>query len=368
MLGWTTLLRAGHLDEAASARALEVIERNARSQGQLIDDLLEVSRIITGKFRLDVGPVKIACVIEAAIDAIRPAAVAKEIQLESTLDAGASFVLGDPDRLQQVIWNLLSNAVKFTPQGGRIGLRLERAASHVRITVADTGQGVSAEFLPYIFDRFRQADSTTTRAHGGLGLGLAIVRHLVELHGGTVNAESDGVGQGTIFTIQLPLIAEAGKVGAQQQTNAAADDTESPEHALLGGVKVLVVDDEPDACAFLAQALRQHGAEVITAASTGEALAALESVWPDVLVSDIGMPGEDGYELIHRVQMLEKQQNRRLPAAALTAYASVDDRAKAMSEGFQTHVPKPIDPAVLVSVIANLAGRAAKSGETDHSS
>ncbi|MGH9901116.1 MAG: hybrid sensor histidine kinase/response regulator, partial [Pyrinomonadaceae bacterium] len=365
ILGWANILRTNSFDDATAARALETIERNARAQTQIIDDLLEVSRIITGKLRINVHPVGLAPVVEAAVDVVRPAAAAKGIRIETRLDPATGVVAGDPDRLQQAVWNLLSNAVKFTPSGGRVEVRLERSGDHIETTVADTGEGISPEFLPYVFDRFRQADSTTTRAHGGLGLGLAIVRHLVEAHGGTVHVASGGKGRGATFTIRLPLAAALavsshwdGTERRARQTGEAARASGSPEQ--LGGLRVLVVDDEPDTLELLSTALARHGAEVTTADSAAVALAVLERSRHDVMLSDIGMPDEDGYALIRKVRALPAERGGRTPAAALTAYAREEDRARALSAGFQAHLPKPVGPAELVSMVASLAGRTLK--------
>lgn len=362
ILGWSHLIRSGKLPEAASAAALETIERNARAQSQLIDDLLDVSRIITGKLRLDARPVEIASVIEAAIEAVRPAARAKNIRLESELKTVAGTLFGDATRLQQVAWNLLSNAVKFTPEGGQVDVRLNRINSHLEITVEDTGEGISAEFLPHIFDRFRQADGTTTRKHGGLGLGLAIARHLVELHGGEIHATSQGEGRGTTFIVSLPLTTDRpGDDGAQPISPASRDiRLPSDYSATLGGLRVLVVDDETDTRELIAFTLSRCGAEVKTSATAKEGLSMLEAWEPDVLVSDIGMPDVDGYEFIRRVRELDTGSTGRIPALALTAYAGMEDRLRALSAGFQMHMAKPLDPNELVAGVASLAGRSIK--------
>jgi PAS domain S-box-containing protein len=362
ILGWSTMLRSKQLDESTRNRAIETIERNARSQNQLINDLLDVSRIITGKLRLNVRPVVLVSVIEAAIDSIRPAADAKNIRLQSLLDPAAGPVSGDPDRLQQVFWNLLSNAVKFTPKGGRVQIRLERINSHVEVTVSDTGQGISPEFLPYVFERLQQADSSTTRTHSGLGLGLAIVRHLVELHGGSVHASSAGEGMGASFMVNLPVTIFRPEATDIERVHPTVSDTapllDAPR---LDGVKVLIVDDEVDARDLLATLLRQSGAEVMTAVSVQEAFVLITQSMPnekfDVLVSDIGMPGEDGYLFIRQVRALAPDQGGRIPAIALTAYARTEDRIKALASGFQSHVPKPVEPAEFIAVVANLVDR-----------
>jgi signal transduction histidine kinase/DNA-binding response OmpR family regulator len=361
ILGWAHLLRSGKLPDETATSALETIERNARAQSQLIDDLLDVSRIITGKLSLEISPVELAPIIESAINTVRPSAEAKNIRLEMELDPAAGAVAGDGNRLQQVVWNLFSNAIKFTPARGSVNVRLRRVNSHVEIMVSDTGQGISAEFLPHVFDRFRQADGTTTRTHGGLGLGLAIVRHLVELHGGQVHADSLGVGKGSTFTVNLPLIngdRERSEVKSAHQLSV--DDGTPPAYSSLDGLRVLVVDDELDTRDLVAAVLARSGAEVQTAATASDAIEALENWIPDVLVSDIGMPGEDGHTLIKRVRELDAKQPGWIPALALTAYASVEDRMRALSAGFQMHMAKPLDPAELVAAIASLGGRRVK--------
>jgi PAS domain S-box-containing protein len=358
MLGWTWMLRSSELDQQTRAQALETIERNVRAQAQLIEDLLDVSRIITGKLRLDVRPSELIPVIESALDTVRPAAEAKEIQLQVELDPAASHVLCDPARIQQVAWNLLSNAIKFTPKNGRVRVRLERVDSHVEISVKDTGPGINPEFLPYVFDRFRQADSSTTRTHGGLGIGLAIVRHLVELHGGTARVESYGDGQGATFTVSLPLLALTANTAEEAKALHALPDVNQAtfENSLsLEGLRVLVVDDEPDARDLLIVALGQSGASVKAVASVGDALELLAAGETDVLVSDIGMPFEDGYMLIRNIRELERERGApELPAIALTAYASETARSQALEAGFQAHLAKPIEPSVLIETISGL--------------
>jgi signal transduction histidine kinase/ActR/RegA family two-component response regulator len=359
VLGWTRLLGTGQLDAETRVRALEAIERNAQSQVQLIDDILDVSRVIRGKLRLDVRPIDLAPVIEAAVDSVRPAAEAKGIRLQVVLDPRAGRAAGDPDRLQQVVWNLLSNAVKFTPKGGRAQIVLARVDSHVEITVSDSGAGIAPDFLPHVFDRFRQADPTTTRAHGGLGLGLAIVRHLVELHGGTVEADSPGEGQGSTFVVKLPVVPVYQKEALAGRVHPAAGDALPSYDCVerLDGLKVLVVDDEVDTRELLKVGIGQCGAEVLTAGSAGEALATLEETRPDLLISDIGMPGEDGYELIRRVRALPAGRGGKIPAIALTAYARTEDRLRALRAGYQMHISKPVELAELVAVMASLIGR-----------
>ena len=362
ILGWTTLLRSVKFDDVTAARALETIERNARSQKQLIDDLLDASRIITGKLRLELKPAELKSVVEMACHAARPAADAKGIELSLALDPAASLVAGDAERLQQVVWNLLSNAVKFTPERGRVEVRLARAGTQAEISISDTGQGIKAEFLPHVFERFRQADGTTTRTHGGLGLGLAIVRHLVELHGGTVAAESLGEGQGATFRVSLPLIERAKRDDAptsiEKQSDAATASTRELDarQAMLDGLRILIVEDEPDTRVLLRKALERFGAQVETREHAEGALAALAESSFDVLLSDIAMPGEDGYSLIEKI----RARDHSLPAIALTAYAREEDKQQALAAGFQLHLAKPIAPKELAEAVAGVAGRTSK--------
>ncbi|MEG4328868.1 ATP-binding protein [Microcoleus sp. herbarium5] len=361
ILGWSTMLRQKNLSEDKVARALETIERNAKSQAQLIEDILDVSRIITGKLRLRVRPVNLVPVIESAIESVHLAAEAKSIRLHSVLDSEAGPLLGDADRLQQVVWNLLSNALKFTPKDGRVQISLQRVNSHVEITVSDTGSGISSDFLPYVFDRFSQHDSTTTRSYGGLGLGLAIVRQLVELHGGTVTVVSPGIGQGTTFIVQLPVMIIHLPPSDPEPLNSLVEANGRVEGSpTLEGLQILVVEDEADALELLSTILEKYGADVMAVASVKEALTIIETATdhsPDVLVSDIGMPDEDGYSLIRKLRQLEAQRGGRLPAIALTAYARNDDRQQALLAGFQMHLTKPVDAAELVAVVASLTGR-----------
>ncbi len=363
ILGWATMLRSNRVEGEALQRALEIIERSAKNQHQIIEDLLDVSRIITGKLRLEIRPVDLASLIETAIESLRPAFDAKKVRLQKLLDTGLHPVSGDPSRLQQIVWNLLSNAIKFTPRDGRVQIRLERIASHVEIAVMDTGQGISDDFLPFVFDRFMQADSTTTRKHGGLGLGLAIVRHLVELHGGTVQAESEGEEKGSTFTVVLPLMPVYQRTATEERVHPAVSDNllVFDDHEKLTGLKILAVDDEADTCELVKAALEQCGAEVTTARSAQEALEQLGRFMPDVLISDIGMPDEDGYELIRRVRQLPAKNGGAVPAVALTAYARAEDRLRILREGYQMHVPKPVELAELVAVVASLAERARPS-------
>lgn len=357
VLGWTRMLRGGQLDEAGVARAIEVIERNVKAQAQLIEDLLDVSRIITGKLRLEVRPLDLIPVVEAAVDSLRPTAEAKEVLIETTLDPRAGTIAGDADRLQQILWNLISNAIKFTSKGGHVQVQLERLNAHVVIAVHDTGKGIAPEFLPYVFDRFRQADSTSTRAYGGLGLGLAIVRHLVELHGGRIRADSAGEDQGSTFTVELPGAVLQSTASTQSQRGPGLEPQPSFDTTPnLLGLRVLVVDDEADTLEAIRLLLEQRGARVHTALSAADALNELERWLPEVLVSDIGMPGEDGYELIRKVRARDPDQGGRVPALALTAYARVEDRVHILAAGFQMHVHKPVEPAELLAVIASLAG------------
>ncbi len=354
VMGWARLLRLGKLDPAGVTRAIETIERSAATQAQIVDDVLDVSRIMRGELRLDVHAVDLLPVIEAAVDAVRPAAVARQIQVALTLSPQAGHVAGDLARLQQVVWNLVSNAVKFTPAGGRVEVRLDRDAGEVVIAVKDTGMGIDPAFLPHLFERFRQADSSTTRAHGGLGLGLAIVRHLVEAHGGTVRAESAGRGRGSTFTVRLP--AAAPRRGITIAAPRASGDRAWPL-AGLTRVRVLVVDDDPDSREVVREVLEQAGAVVVVAGSAHEALQAIAERPPDVLLSDLGMPEEDGYQLMRRVRALDPASGGSVPAAALTAYTQAEDRRAAQEAGFQGYLSKPIDPAELTAAVARLAGR-----------
>ena len=354
IIGWIQLLRVER-DEMSLAEGLDTIDRNARAQSRLIEDILDFSRINAGKLRLSVGPIDLTDVIEAAIDIVRPAADAKGVRIDRVLDSEAGHVSGDPDRLQQVVWNLLSNAVKFTPRGGKVMIRLERVNSHCELTVSDTGQGISAKFLPYVFDRFSQADSSSTRAHAGLGLGLGIVRHLVELHGGTVQAFSRGEGQGATFAVRLPLLVahHRGEEQVERIELPAVRAIEQP-FADLTGVSVLVVEDNDDSRKLLQTILLRAGAVVQVAESAATALRVLAGEWPDIIISDIEMPGEDGYSLIRRIR-LQEPPVRRVPAIALTAYTRSADRVRALAAGFQTHMSKPVEPAELVAAVKSLA-------------
>jgi signal transduction histidine kinase/ActR/RegA family two-component response regulator len=356
ILGWSRLLRHGKLDAAKTAHALETIERNAKLQTQLIEDLLDVSRILRGKLSLNVIPVNLASTIESAMETVRLAAEAKAIEIQTVFDPTVGQILGDSARFQQVVWNLLSNAVKFTPAGGRVNIRLERMGSQAQIQVSDTGKGIPPDFLPYVFEYFRQADGTTTRTFGGLGLGLAIVRHLVELHGGTVQAESQGEGQGATFTVRLPMMKVDGGI---MKDEAPVLVTSSPQP--LMGIRVLLVDDEADARDLVAFILELAGASVTSVASAIAALEALVQTQPDVLVSDIGMPEMDGYMLIRQVRAMP--QGQQILAIALTAYAGESDYRQALAAGFQQHISKPVEPAQLVEAIACACFASANSSE-----
>jgi signal transduction histidine kinase/ActR/RegA family two-component response regulator len=355
--GWARMLQAGNLaDTDMVGRALDVIVRNSNSQVQLIDDLLDVSRIVTGKMRLDVRSVDMEAVLHAALEAVRPAADAKALRVQAVLDPRAGPVMGDPARLQQVAWNLLMNAVKFTPKGGRVQLHMRRVQSCVEVVVSDSGEGIAPEMLPHVFERFRQADSSTTRRHGGLGLGLALVKHLVELHGGTVTAHSAGQGQGATFTVTLPVaIAEVAPAPPPRAPGASAEPL--PGLARLDGLRVLVADDDGEAVALAEAILTRAGAEVRTCRGASEAMDLLGRWRPDVLVSDIEMPGEDGYSLIRRIRALGEHEGGQTPAVALTAYGRPQDRTRSLAAGFNMHVPKPVDPGELTTIIASVAGQ-----------
>jgi signal transduction histidine kinase/ActR/RegA family two-component response regulator len=355
IIGWLHMLRRGQLDDETKVRALETIERNAKSQAQLVEDLLDVSRMISGKLRLQMGVVDTASVVNAAIDAVQLAANSKGIELQVTLDPSARHVLGDASRLQQIVWNLLSNAIKFTPSGGRVTVQLERAQSHMQIKVSDTGQGISEKFLPYVFERFCQADGGSTRRHGGLGLGLALVRHLVELHGGYVRAMSEGDGKGATFIIELPLAATERATSEKTKRELKARDHQTSDTTLLTGRRVLVVDDHVDTLQMLKVMLEDRKADVQAAASAEEAMEILTWFRPNVLVLDLAMPGENGYSLIERIRRDEKGSGWTVPAVAITAQVRVDDRARALSAGFNMFVPKPVEADELVTAIRVLA-------------
>jgi signal transduction histidine kinase len=352
IFGWSQLLKNAGNDRETVEQAIEVIDRNVKMQSQLISDLLDVSRIVSGKVRLEIQAVNLAEIIEAAIEGVRPAAEAKGIRLETVLDPQAGPVSGDPGRIQQVLWNLLTNAIKFTPRSGKIQVLTQRVNSQIEVSVSDTGEGIEANFLPYLFDRFSQADSSSKRKHGGLGLGLSIVKSLVEVHGGTVRANSPGKGQGATFTISLPIRAA--------KKNEEIDAPHAPSHGnvicgptQLQGVKVLVVDDEPDSRELVRRLLVECEAEIAVAATAKEATDLVQSFSPDVILSDIGMPYQDGYEFMREI----RQRGITTPAVALTAFARAEDRIRSIQAGYQSHLPKPVEPSELLAVVASLAGR-----------
>lgn len=359
IVGYTRLLRGGLLSEDKVPAALETLERNARWLTQIVEDVLDVSRIVAGKIRLDVQTVNLPLVIENAVATVLPTAQAKGVRLHSIIDPGIPPVAGDPDRLQQVLWNLLSNALKFTPRGGRVQVRLQRVNSHVEISVSDTGLGIRPDFLPYVFERFRQAESPATRKTGGLGLGLAIVRHLIEMHGGTVDASSEGEGKGATFRATLPLMIVHPEPSIMPREHPRTAPTLRPLSGLddLTGVRVVAIDDEADALGLLRIALESAGATVSTIGSAREALEELDRLSPDVLIVDIGMPEMDGHDFIGRVRALPNADLRDVPAAALTAFARPEDRTRALQSGFEMHLAKPIDPGELIAAVRTLVKR-----------
>ena len=364
VLGWATALRAGHFPTEELEQGLETIERNARVQAQIIEDLLDMSRIISGKVRLDVQRVDLPAVVAEATETVRVSASAKGVRLQTIIDPVNTPVTGDPNRLQQVFWNLLSNAIKFTPKGGRVQVLLERVDSHVEVSIIDTGEGISPEFLPYIFDRFKQADASTTRRHGGLGLGLAIVKQLVELHGGSVRVKSSGTGKGATFIVSLPMtvlhpLQEPWERGHPQ---SKPRDLPSVPAISLNNVSVLVIDDELDARNLLKLLLESAGAVVYLAPSAEQGMEHLLTKSVDVLICDIGMPDVDGYSLMRRIRALDDGQKSEVAAVALTAYARLEDRTEAMSAGFQNHLPKPVEPAEFLAVVHSLANPRSKRG------
>ena len=358
ILGWSHLLTDGKLDKQQTARAIETIARNARAQGRLIDELLDMSRIMTGKLCLDLGAVKLAPLIRAVVDDVRPAADAKSINLKAAFNSDIGPILGDPVRLQQIVWNLLTNAIKFTPEGGDVQLRLERNDAYALITVTDSGEGIATELLPHVFERFRQADSSNTRSNGGLGLGLSIVRQLVELHRGTVTAESCGENAGTTFRVMLPLSSLHEVANAPEKTEPK-NERNSPTTAQhsLSGLRVLVVDDERDTRELVAAMLTTCGVEVVSVGSATEALDQMERQRFDLLISDIGMPEMNGYDLISRIRQLGEEHGGRTPAVALTAYAGIDDRKRALAAGYEMHIPKPFVGAELITAAISLTER-----------
>jgi PAS domain S-box-containing protein len=356
--GWARMLESGRLDATVTRRATEAILRNAGAQVQLIEDLFDVSRVITGNMRLDARPLNVMAVLEAALDTVRPTAAAKGVHLQSDLDPGAGAMMGDPARLQQVAWNLLINAVKFTPTGGRVDVRLRRRAdAHIEIVVSDSGEGIAPEHMPRIFQRFGQADSSSTRRHAGLGIGLSLVRHLVELHGGTVSATSAGPGLGATFTVILPVAAVPALPAPAESRSVGAPGPDQAKPISLRDIRILVVDDDADGLELAALILVNAGAEVRAAPSPAAAMAVLEG-WPaDVLVTDLEMPGEDGMSLLRRARGVMTLRGRRLPALALTAYGRSEDRIRALAAGFNLHIGKPVSPAELVLAVASLGGR-----------
>ncbi len=356
--GWARMLDTGRLDEPVIRRATEAILRNATAQVQLIEDLFDVSRVITGNMRLEVRPLNVAMVIESALDTVRPAATTKGVQLELVVDPAAGAMMGDPARLQQVIWNLLMNAVKFTPRGGRVTVHLRRVDAQIEIVVSDTGEGIAPEHMPRLFQRFGQADSSSTRRHTGLGIGLALVRHLVDLHGGTVKAHSAGPGLGATFMVTLPLAAVL-EPPAVPPVSAVASvaGTDHLKPVSLRDLRVLVVDDDAEGLELAALILINAGAEVRTSRSAAEAMAILERWSVDVLVTDLAMPNEDGFTLLRRARGVTMLRGRRLPAVALTAFGRAEDRIRVLAAGFSLHLAKPVNPAELVLCVASLGGR-----------
>jgi signal transduction histidine kinase/ActR/RegA family two-component response regulator len=361
ILGWTHVLQGGKVDPTRTREGLEVIARNARAQAQIVEDLLDMNRIMAGRLRLEVRRIDLTTVLHEALDSVRPAAEAKGIRLQAILDPQAGPVSGDPGRLQQVFWNLLANAIKFTPRNGRVQMTLERVSSHLEVSVADSGEGVPPAFLPHVFDRFRQADASTTRRHGGLGLGLAISKQLVELHGGSIRARSAGINAGATFTVALPLAAINAEpettVESRTHPRAPQQPVKLDESITLHGVRVMMVDDEPDARNLVRRLLEDHGAHVVTASSGEEAFSQLAGSQFDVLISDIGMPHEDGYAFLRRVRALGPDAGGGIPALALTAYARAEDRVRAILAGFQMHIAKPVEAVELITMVASLAGR-----------
>ena len=357
IVGWIRMLRSGNLPKERAEQALEVIDRNVRSQAQLIEDLLDISRITMGKLRLDVRPVQPAVVINAAVESLIVAADARRIRIQTVLDSHAGPISGDFERLQQVVWNLLSNAIKFTPKGGRVQVVLERVNSHIEIRVSDNGNGIKPEFLPFVFDRFSQAEAASTRSHSGLGMGLAISKAIVELHGGSISVSSEGEGKGTVFSVNIPVMPVSKDSVPHKRVHPRAwteISVECPPE--ISGLKVLVVDDDSDTCDMLRVVLERCGGVVNTASDAESALEAFRSWKPAVLISDIGLPEVDGYELLRRIREDEKSRGVRTPAVALTAFARIEDRVKALAAGYQMHVAKPVEPGELLAIVASLAG------------
>jgi PAS domain S-box-containing protein len=358
MLGWAEMLRSRRPGDPIYERALQTIERNAERQSKLIEDLLDTTRILSGKLSIEARPLYLDALLEESLDVVRPTAEAKDIELIMTFDSAPGLILGDANRLQQVFWNLLSNAIKFTDPGGRVEARLERSKTETRIIVSDTGKGITPDFLPYVFDLFRQADHSSARRQGGIGLGLALAKRLVEMHGGAIKAESAGEGMGAIFTVTLPM-GSGDRAVPEMNTIDLNKGLDASDKPTLAGLRILVVDDEADARDLLAIRLQQYGADVITAASARAALEslALQKPHPDLIVSDIAMPGEDGYSLIRQVRAMEPEQGGRIPAIAVTAYSRATDRMQALAAGFQMHVPKPVNAAELAQAIAGIVGQ-----------
>lgn len=355
IMGWVRMLRAQALDEESAKKALETIDRNARAQAQLIEDLLDISRIVSGKMHLEFEPLQPWVVVNASIDAVKPMAEAKNIRLQMVIDSNVGTINADYQRLQQVIWNLLSNAVKFTPPDGAIRVQVEKVDSNVEITVSDNGKGIKREFLPHIFERFTQADSSTTRVYGGMGIGLAIVKSIVEFHGGSVRVESEGEGKGATFTVSIPVAPKARKGKYRRELSEEDIPVNMQCPAELEGLKLLLVDDELDTCEMITTAFRQCGTNVKFVTSAVEALLCIEDWTPDILIADISMPEMDGYELIRRIRKLNSQAGGNVPAIALTAMARIEDRVKAMAAGFQMHVAKPVELDELRAITASLA-------------
>ena len=358
IVGYVRMMQAGLLTGDKQTQAMDAVGRNVTSLTQIVEDVLDVSRIISGKLRLDVQSVALPDAIRDAIDTVRPAADAKGVRLETIVDPRAAPVSGDPERIRQILWNLLSNAVKFTGRGGRVEVRLERVNSSIALTVSDTGAGIAPEFLPHVFERFRQADAGISRERGGLGLGLAITRHLVELHGGRVSVSSEGVGKGSTFVIELPVRAAHGEWPDAERTHPASPDPKNRiDVPRLAGVRILAVDDDRDALALIREILEATGATVLTADSAQEALSVLGRTTPHILVADLGMPRMNGFDLIDRMRRSDRAEIRTIPAIAVTAFARSEDRAKSLRTGFQMHLAKPVDPAELMAAIASLARR-----------
>ena len=362
ILGWASMIRNGEVEGTSAARAIETIERNARSQARLIDDLLDVSRIITGNLRLDLHPLNLAPLVDTTLDALRPTADVKGIRLQTHFEPAECLVKGDPNRLRQVIWNLLSNAIKFTQRGGGVNIDLTCVESSARLTVSDTGEGISREFLPYVFDRFRQAEASISRKQGGLGLGLAVVRHLVELHGGTISADSEGVGRGSVFSVDLPLAEERRDPARAEERQREVERRRRRGGGIvrLDGLHVLLVEDDEDSRKLLGTMLKRYGARVTATKSAKEALSVFEGELPDVMISDIGMPDQDGYELIRKLRAMPAEKGGRIPAIALTGYASKKDRERALAAGYHQHIAKPIEQAEMIAAIAALVRQNSK--------